>query len=38
MFKLDKRYYVYHDLLEKLKIEGWEYIELSGKYGDVNRK
>ena len=35
MFKLDKRYYVHHDLLEKLKIEGWEYIELSGKYSDV---
>jgi hypothetical protein len=32
VFKIDQKFYQINGLLEKLKIEGWCYIELSGKY------
>mgnify|MGYP001498058102 CR=1 FL=1 len=32
MFSLDKNFYSISLTLELLKVEGWEYIELSGKY------
>lgn len=32
LFKYDKRYYYLHTILEKLISEGWQYIELTGKY------
>ena len=34
MFDLDKKYYEINITMAKLKIEGWEYLELSGKYGE----
>ena len=36
LFKLDKRYYYLHTCLEQLHSEGWQYIELSGKYSGFN--
>ena len=36
LFKLDKRYYYLHTCLEQLTSEGWQYIELSGKYSGFN--
>lgn len=32
LFKYDKRYYYLHTILEKLISEGWQYIELTGRY------
>ena len=32
LFKYDKRYYYLHTVLEKLISEGWQYIELTGRY------
>ena len=32
LLKLDKRYYLVHTTLEQTISEGWQYIELSGKY------
>lgn len=32
LFKFDKRYFYLHTVLEKLTSEGWQYIELTGKY------
>lgn len=32
LFKFDKRYYSLHTILERLVSEGWQYIELTGKY------
>jgi hypothetical protein len=32
LFKFDKRYYYLHTILERLISEGWQYIELTGKY------
>ena len=31
-FKLDKRYLLLDNTLDMLRIEGWQYIELTGKY------
>ena len=36
LFKMDKRYYYLHTCLEQLHSEGWQYIELSGKYSGFN--
>ena len=36
LFKFDKRYYYLHTVLEKLISEGWQYIELTGKYSGYN--
>lgn len=36
LFKFDKRYYYLHTVLEKLTSEGWQYIELTGKYSGYN--
>jgi hypothetical protein len=33
---MDKRYYYLHTCLEQLHSEGWQYIELSGKYSGFN--
>jgi hypothetical protein len=32
LFKLDKRYYYLHTVLEQLISEGWQYVELSGRF------
>jgi hypothetical protein len=32
VFKIEKKYYFLHTTLEQLKSEGWQYIELSGRY------
>jgi hypothetical protein len=32
MFKIDKKYYFLHTTYEHLRSEGWQYIQLSGKY------
>ncbi|NBV77839.1 DUF4231 domain-containing protein [bacterium] len=32
LFKFDKRYYYLHTILEKLISEGWQFVELTGKY------
>ena len=36
LFKFDKRYYYLHTCVEQLHSEGWQYIELSGKYSGFN--
>ena len=36
LFKVDKRYYYLHTCLEQLISDGWQYIELSGKYSGFN--
>jgi hypothetical protein len=32
MFKLDKKYYLFHASFEQLKTEGWQYLALAGHY------
>jgi hypothetical protein len=32
LFKFDKKYYYLHTILEKLISEGWQFVELTGKY------
>lgn len=32
IFKFEKKYYFLHTMMEQLRSEGWQYIELSGKY------
>lgn len=32
VFKMDKKYYFLHTTMEQLKSEGWQYLELSGRY------
>lgn len=32
VFKVDKKYYFLHTTMEQLKSEGWQYLELSGRY------
>ena len=32
MFKVDKKYYSLHTTLERLRSEGWQYLELTGRY------
>lgn len=32
LFKIEKKYYFLHATLEQLRSEGWQYLELSGKY------
>lgn len=32
LFKIDKKYYFLHSTLERLRSEGWQYIQLTGKY------
>ena len=34
LFSLDKNYYTYSIVTEQLKTEGWQYLQLSGKYED----
>lgn len=36
LFKVDKRYYYLHTCMEQLVSDGWQYIELSGKYSGFN--
>jgi len=36
LFKFDKRYYYLHTVLEQFISEGWQYIELTGKYSGFN--
>jgi len=36
LFKFDKRYYYLHTIVEQLVSEGWQYIELTGKYSGFN--
>ena len=32
MFKVDKKYYSLHTTLERLRSEGWQYLQLTGRY------
>lgn len=32
LFKIDKKYYFLHTTLEHLRSEGWQFLELSGRY------
>jgi hypothetical protein len=32
VFKIDKKYYFLHTTMEQLRSEGWQYLELSGRY------
>lgn len=32
VFKIDKKYYFLHTTLEQLRSEGWQYLQLSGRY------
>lgn len=32
MFKLDRKYYLFHASFEQLKTEGWQYLALAGAY------
>lgn len=32
VFKIDKKYYFLHTVLNQIKSEGWQYLELSGRY------
>lgn len=32
VFKVDKKYYFLHTTLEQLQSEGWQYLQLSGRY------
>jgi hypothetical protein len=32
VFKIDKKYYFLHTTMEKLRSEGWQYLQLSGHY------
>jgi hypothetical protein len=32
VFKVDKKYYFLHTTMEQLKSEGWQFLELSGRY------
>lgn len=35
LFKVDKKYYSLHTTLERLRSEGWQYLELTGRYSGV---
>jgi hypothetical protein len=35
LFKVDKKYYFLHTTLEQLRSEAWQYIHLSGRYGQI---
>lgn len=35
LFKVDKKYYFLHTTLEQLRSDAWQYIHLSGKYGQI---
>lgn len=32
LFKVDKKYYLLHTMLEQLRSEGWQFLELSGRF------
>lgn len=32
LFKVEKKYYLLHTLLEQLRSEGWQFLELSGRF------
>lgn len=32
LFKVDKKYFLLHTMLEQLRSEGWQYLELSGRF------
>ncbi len=32
LFKVDKKYYFLHTILERLRSEGWQYVGLTGRY------
>jgi hypothetical protein len=32
LFKVDKKYYLLHTMYEQLRSEGWQYLELSGRF------
>uniref|UniRef100_A0A6C0AP58 Uncharacterized protein n=1 Tax=viral metagenome TaxID=1070528 RepID=A0A6C0AP58_9ZZZZ len=35
LLKIDKKYYFLHTTLERLRSEGWQYLELTGRYSGV---
>jgi Protein of unknown function (DUF4231) len=36
LFKIDKKYFLLHTIYEQLKSEGWQFLELTGKYSGYN--
>lgn len=40
LFKIDKKYFFLHSTLERLRSEGWQYVQLTGKYSGhlINHK
>lgn len=34
LFKVDMKYYFLHTTLERLRSEGWQYLQLTGRYGN----
>jgi hypothetical protein len=36
LFKIDKKYFLLHTIVEQLISEGWQYLELTGKYSGYN--
>jgi hypothetical protein len=38
LFKIDKKYYFLHTTFEQLKSEGWQYLELTGRYSGILNK
>jgi len=38
LFKLDKRFFMMHTFIERLRSETWQYIELSGRYSGHHTK
>lgn len=38
LFKIDKKYYFLHTTFEQLQTEGWQYLELTGRYSGVLNK
>jgi Protein of unknown function (DUF4231) len=35
LFRVDKKYYSLHTILERLRSEGWQYLELTGRYSGI---
>lgn len=38
LFKIDKKYYFLHTTFEQLQSEGWQYLELTGRYSGILNK
>lgn len=36
LYKIDKQYYLYHSAYERIRSEGWQFFQLSGKYSYIH--